>query len=370
MDYTEAILSVNAASIAILVLLALLLLMASKFKGMSGYAALIIILPTVPVYLYNMSRMLEWHGLSEFILPFSFSVNTMLMPLLWIFTKANFAPDFKFGWKQALHFVPALFFLIAGFLMSSEERMQMILHEMSGDDTIFGDINSLLITVQLIAYFTAIFLYIRKRRRLIDDTDSDAEWMHKLWIPRFMALFAVLFVIVMVSYALWPRTDAWLIQITNVVAMSYLVYHFLAHPSLPMTPVAEVEGIRKSETNVMTEEEMKDVCTCASRYLKESKAYLRPDISLAIFAKEAEIPQRVLSRAINGYMQINFFDFINRQRVEEAKRQLLTLEISGYSIDSIYSECGFRSRSSFFMVFKKIEGETPASWLEKERGRQ
>lgn len=52
----------------------------------------------------------------------------------------------------------------------------------------------------------------------------------------------------------------------------------------------------------------------------ETYAYLRSDISFALFAKEAEIPQRVLSRAIN------------RQRV--------------------------------------IEGETPASWLEKERGRQ
>ena len=68
MNYTEAILSVNAASIAILLLLAFLLLAASKFKGVSGYAALVIILPTVPVYLYNMSRMLGWHTLSLFLL--------------------------------------------------------------------------------------------------------------------------------------------------------------------------------------------------------------------------------------------------------------------------------------------------------------
>ena len=53
--------------------------------------------------------------------------------------------------------------------------------------------------------------------------------------------------------------------------------------------------------------------------------------------------------------------------VEEAKRCLLTLETSGFNIDSIYSECGFRSRSTFFMVFKKIEGKSPAAWLEQIR---
>ena len=51
-------------------------------------------------------------------------------------------------------------------------------------------------------------------------------------------------------------------------------------------------------------------------------------------------------------------------RVEEAKQKLMDLETSGYNIDSIYEECGFRSRSSFFMVFKKIEGKSPAAWLE------
>lgn len=50
-------------------------------------------------------------------------------------------------------------------------------------------------------------------------------------------------------------------------------------------------------------------------------------------------------------------------RVEEAKRQLLNLDASGYNIDSIFAECGFRSRSTFFLVFKKITGKTPATWL-------
>lgn len=370
MSYTEAILSVNAASISILLLFAALLLAASKFKGVSGYAALVIILPTVPVYLYNMSRMLEWHTLSLFMLPISNSVNTALMPMFWVFTKANFDVNFRFGWKQALHFLPMLVFFVLYILLSKAERLAIIRYEMSGDDTLLGDINTVVVAVQVVVYFFAIFLYIKRRKKTIGNSLSDAEWLQKEWIPKFMALFAVLFVTVMISYSIWPRTDAWLIQIMNVVAMSYLVYNSLAHPVVSMGSHEELAEMRKSDIPVLSVEEMKAVCERANAYLTESKAYLRPDISIAIFAKEADIPQRTLSRSINSYMNLNFFDFINRQRVEEAKRRLLTLETSGLTIDSIYSECGFRSRSSFFMVFKKVEGQTPAAWLENERGRQ
>ena len=144
--------------------------------------------------------------------------------------------------------------------------------------------------------------------------------------------------------------------------MTYLVYHSLAHPSMPMSRTEEI--VKDQEVPAMSLEQMKAICDAATDFLVESKAYLRPDISLAVFAKEMNVSAKTLSKSINGYLKMNFFDFINRMRVEEAKLRLADLETSGYSIDSIYGDCGFRSRSSFFMVFKKFEGKSPAAWLE------
>ena len=362
MDYSQFILSVNAASIAILVLLAGLLLSATKFKGMDGYAAMITLVPTVPVYLYNMSRMMGWHGLSVFIMPFSFSVNTTLMPLLWIFTKVNFDPDFRWNFRQCLHFLPAAVFLFVILLIPSQVRMEHILFEMTGEDTLLGTVNALVVLAQLLGYFTAIFVYIRRVRRKVEDTSSDAEWLQRFWIPKFMALFCVLFIVVETCYLIWPRTDAWLIQILNVIIMTYLAWCALTHQTLPVTRTEEIP--KETRTEEIPKEEMMRICEKASAYLAESKAYLRPDISLALFAKEVGIPQRALSRSINGYMNVNFFDFINRMRVEEAKRLLINRDLR-YSIDSVFEECGFRSRSTFFLAFKKMEGISPAAWLEK-----
>ncbi len=367
MDYAQMILTVNFSSITMLVLLAAILLAATSFRGESGYAAAIIVLPNVPVYLYNMSRMLGWHEFTLFMFPISYSVNTLLMPLLWLFTKKNFDPEFRFRPSQLLHFLPALFCLIVCLAIPTQERMDSIRHETTGGDTWIGNVNTLILIAQIIVYFTMIFRFLYRKKRAIHASASDAEWVQKEWIPKLMVLFAALFVIVMTCYLVWPRTDAWLIQILNVIAMSFLVYNAIAHPMMPVQPQPETIDAENPAAPALSREQMRELCERTSHYLCSTKAYLRPDLSLAMLAKETRIPARSLSRSINTYLRRNFFEFINEMRVEEAKQRLMALETSDYNIDSIFAECGFRSRSTFFLVFKKVEGETPAAWLKEQQ---
>ncbi len=375
MGYENFILTVNSSSVIILLVMAIVLLMATRFRGENAYAATIIVVPNVPVYLYNMSRMLGWHDMALFMFPISNTVNTLLMPLLWLFAKKGFDTSFRLRPIHLLHLLPTLLMLVLTLTMSPGERMETILHEVMGDDTWIGDVNTIIIFVQMVGYFTAIFRFLHRTKKTIGDTMSDAEWMQKEWIIVFEYLFAALFVTVMVCYAIWPRTDAWLIQVLNVIAMFYLVYNSIAHPAMPvmqMAGVAEAEPSDVAETEVaatpsMSDEQMREVCDRASRYMEESKAYLRSDISLALFAKEVNIPQRTLSRAINGCMGCNFFEFVNRMRIEEAKHRLCELNASDFNIESIYTECGFRSRSTFYMVFKKMTEKTPAKSLEEQQ---
>lgn len=366
MSYHEFILVVNFSSIIILVLLAMLLLIATRFRGESGYAAAIIVLPNIPVYIYNMSRMLGWHDITLFFFPISYSVNTLLMPLLWLFTRRNFDLDPRFKPVQLLHFLPAIVCVVIVLSIPMRKRMESILHEVTGDDTWIGDFNAAVITSQMIGYFVAIFIYLYRKKQYIKDNWSDAEYMQKEWIPKLMILFAALFVTVMTSYAIWPRTDAWLIQILNVMAMSFLVYNFIAHPTVPY-----IQGtsrmLVKDETvgfqSIPDEEQMRDICSQVKEYLETTNAFLRKDLSLSILSRETGIYQKLLSRSINEYLKQNFFELINEMRVGEAKRRLLLPENAGHTVDSLYEECGFRTRSTFFLAFKKVEGLSPAQWL-------
>ena len=366
MSYHEFILVVNFSSIIILVLLAMLLLIATRFRGESGYAAAIIVLPNIPVYIYNMSRMLGWHDITLFFFRISYSVNTLLMPLLWLFTRRNFDLDPRFKPVQLLHFLPAIVCVVIVLSIPMRKRMESILHEVTGDDTWIGDFNAAVITSQMIGYFVAIFIYLYRKKQYIKDNWSDAEYMQKEWIPKLMILFAALFVTVMTCYAIWPRTDAWLIQILNVMAMSFLVYNFIAHPTVPY-----IQGtsrmLVKDETvgfqSIPDEEQMRDICSQVKEYLETTNAFLRKDLSLSILSRETGIYQKLLSRSINEYLKQNFFELINEMRVGEAKRRLLLPENAGHTVDSLYEECGFRTRSTFFLSFKKVEGLSPAQWL-------
>lgn len=374
MGFNEFILTVNTSSIIILLVLAAILLVATRFRGEHAYAAAIIVLPNVPVYLYNASVML-WHDLALFLFPISSSVNLLLMPLLWLFAKKSFDSSFRLKPIHLLHLLPALICLGLCLSMSPEERLASIRYEMTGNTTLINDINTIFVFIQMIAYFAVIFRFLHRTKKAIGDTLSDAEWIQKSWIPVFEYLFAALFVIVMVGFFISPSTGTWLIQILNVIAMFYLVYNIIAHPVMPIKQVpVEIADDDISETvsvetqtpstHIIDEQLMKDICESASRYMEESKAYLRHDISLAVFAKEIKIPQRKLSFAINGYLKCNFFEFVNRMRIEEAKHLMQKLDTSNLNIDSIYADCGFRSRSSFYMVFKKMTGKTPVAWLE------
>ena len=54
-------------------------------------------------------------------------------------------------------------------------------------------------------------------------------------------------------------------------------------------------------------------------------------------------------------------------RIEEVKREMLLPENSGYTIESICEKCGFRTRSTFYLAFKKLEGVSPAQWFKSTK---
>lgn len=57
-------------------------------------------------------------------------------------------------------------------------------------------------------------------------------------------------------------------------------------------------------------------------FIGKEKPYMNPDLNLPQLAKEVDIPSQYLSRIINENIGLNFFDFINHQRVEDVKSKI------------------------------------------------
>jgi len=69
-----------------------------------------------------------------------------------------------------------------------------------------------------------------------------------------------------------------------------------------------------------------------------------------------------LSKLMNTHSGSNFSDYINKYRVEEAKKLLGDNSFSAYTIVAIGLECGFNSKSTFYSAFKKFTGVTPTAF--------
>ena len=101
--------------------------------------------------------------------------------------------------------------------------------------------------------------------------------------------------------------------------------------------------------------------------MEREKLYLDPLLTLPSLAKKLSIPVLTyLSQVINESFNLNFYDFINRYRIDECCRQLLsTIAGINATILEIAYSVGFNSKSTFNEAFKKFTGITPTEFIQK-----
>ena len=94
----------------------------------------------------------------------------------------------------------------------------------------------------------------------------------------------------------------------------------------------------------------------------EDKPFLNPDLSLPLFAEHLNCDAKEVSAAIRAAHRCSFPEFINRARVEEAKRLINEPQWQGRSLLDIGLAAGFNSKSSFNLMFKRLSGATPTQY--------
>ncbi|HTF96450.1 MAG TPA: AraC family transcriptional regulator [Cellvibrio sp.] len=104
--------------------------------------------------------------------------------------------------------------------------------------------------------------------------------------------------------------------------------------------------------------------------IRQQQLHLESQINLERFAEQVGVKPRELSTIINDHYQQNFFEFINSQRVEEAKRLLTAPECAGDTVLDILYKSGFNSQSAFHRFFKRMVGMTPSEYRKQEGRKQ
>lgn len=83
------------------------------------------------------------------------------------------------------------------------------------------------------------------------------------------------------------------------------------------------------------------------------------DLSLRKVARKLGVPDRTVSRAINGTYGQTFKQYVNQRRVADAQRLLVETDLS---IIDVGLEAGFLTKSNFNRTFLEVTGQSPSAY--------
>jgi len=101
------------------------------------------------------------------------------------------------------------------------------------------------------------------------------------------------------------------------------------------------------------------------RIMNSRNEYLRPDLTLPRLAESVGCSVNNLSQVINAGFGTSFFEYLNRYRIEHARKLLEGPDTQSSAILTIAFTVGFNSNSAFYSAFKKYVGMTPAQYRQK-----
>lgn len=126
-------------------------------------------------------------------------------------------------------------------------------------------------------------------------------------------------------------------------------------------PGEEKENNMQGYHNTIDSVLKQQITTCLDKQMA-SKVYTEVTLTINRLAEKCETNRSYLSQLIHEKYQMNFNTFINKYRIEEAKRIFLEPD-NDIPLKALYEQLGFSSYIRFHEAFKKYTGVTPSFFL-------
>ncbi len=118
----------------------------------------------------------------------------------------------------------------------------------------------------------------------------------------------------------------------------------------------------KYKTSSLSSEKVAGIKEGLEYLMEKENIFLEHGLSLQKVADNLAVSKEHISLVINREYSMNFNDYVNRHRVEEAKRILVSPEGKDKKIMQVAIEAGFNSKNSFNSAFRKFTGKTPSAY--------
>lgn len=274
---------------------------------------------------------------SAFIIPYfhhyhhaSFHIKEpfilLVIPFVWLYVKKLNEPLFRFRKKHFLHFVPFLMVMLLSVVFLVYNKKATFHNQFYSHTLTINIILYVIALGQYIFYLVYILRIIRSFKVRALNEVSNTENIDPTWLRIFLFTFLIIFLllIAMMAIAIHRIEAGYFNQLVSVVfalAIYVLGYKGLFQQTI-MPPKQEAPpqvSPLKTEIGISIDPINERLLKKLFDYMLTHKPYHDPELTLTALASQLEINRNQLSELINTGTGGNFYDFVNKYRVDEVK---------------------------------------------------
>lgn len=292
--------------------------------------------------------------------------SNLIVPSFYFFVTYLLMPNRKFKTKDRLLFLPFIFqFLFQMILLFlSIFNRNIIIENIQAIIPVYDWIDNTMLILGIIL-LAIVYAKINKYQKSLLEVHSEINNSNLLWLKKIIILLFVIWILVTIptiyeQIYLKPSID---IFYPALVITSIFIY-WIGYTSYSFKYSNQIQEYQKNKKQLSLElpEKTKDYYERLLTIMANEKLYLIPDLNLNYLANKLDLSTSYLSQIINKYESKSFYDFINSYRVEEVKIKMTDPKYDHLNLLGIAMESGFKSKSTFNLAFKKIEGSTPTHY--------
>jgi AraC-like DNA-binding protein len=313
-------------------------------------------------------------------------------PLLLLYLKTVFGCKPSFG-NTLRHFVPFAVLLIFSMLAGHVPGFARKIFSASGF-RLYISITVWMSIAHMFFYGVCCLLFIRQQ----SSVGAVKKWAY--WIAAFLLLYAAgsLAYCILAQFPFFNSQWDYFISFIMSGGVLCIAWFGYAHPAIfqgyaigqaitsPATvhlseqlsmysraaipyPADKDKAIKtpKYKNSGLTPAVVKKIADKLENLIETRKIYTENDISLEKLAGLLNIGRHHLSQVINEHYNVNFFEYINNLRIEEAKKLLLQKTKQELNVIEVAYIVGFNNKVSFSNAFRKVTGFTPTQYRSQKK---
>jgi AraC-like DNA-binding protein len=223
-----------------------------------------------------------------------------------------------------------------------------------------------LAVAQLLGYTAASHWTVRVHARSLEQRYSSVHRFDLRWVQSLI-WWAGAAALVWIA-GVFLQHPAWALIGAAMPPLMFLALGILAQNQPPMpTDEKQQAPSTKYAKSGLTDERMRALAYQLEQLMAQDKAFLEGDLTLGELASRIGMAQHQLSQVLNQHLGCSFFDYINKLRVEEAKRCLADPDYRAQTVLELGLASGFNSKAAFNAAFRRFTGLTPSQFRSQVR---